>query len=107
MIQHFLGGGTAIGLALNQAVDQVKALAQKGQPGADVVLVTDGVDGNVTAQAAAVDAAFAIQARLWTVAIECAIGADSPLRARASQYTRLDGEQLADGRSVTLIGDVA
>jgi Mg-chelatase subunit ChlD len=106
MVRHFLSGGTAIGLALGEAVQQVKALEQKGQGGADIVLVTDGVDGNVAAQTAAVDEAFAIQARLWTVAIQCDIPATSPLRARASQYTRLGAEALSDGKSVTLIGGV-
>jgi Mg-chelatase subunit ChlD len=104
MVRHFLSGGTAIGLALSEAVQQVKALEQKGQRGADIVLVTDGVDGDMAAQTAAVQDALAIQARLWTVAIECNIPETSPLRARASQYTRLGGEALGEGKSVTLIG---
>jgi uncharacterized protein with von Willebrand factor type A (vWA) domain len=106
MVRHFLSGGTAIGLALSESVEQVKALAKKGQLGADVVLVTDGVDGNVASQTAAVNEALAIQARLWTVAIQCDIPETSPLRARASQYTRLGAEALSDGKSVTLIGGV-
>ncbi len=68
--------------------------------------MTDGVDGNVAAQTAAVDEALAIQARLWTVAIQCEVPETSPLRARASQYTRLGPEALSDGKSVTLIGGV-
>jgi uncharacterized protein with von Willebrand factor type A (vWA) domain len=106
MVSHFLSGGTAIGLALREGVQQVKALEQRGQRGADIVLVTDGIDGDVAAQTAAVDEALAMQARLWTVAIECDIPETSTLRARASQYTRLGAEALGDGMSVTLIGGV-
>lgn len=106
MVRHFLSGGTAIGLALSEGVEQVKALEKSGQRGADIVLVTDGVDDDVAAQTAAVNEAVAMQARLWTVAIQCTIPEASPLRARASQYTRLGAEALSDGKSVTLIGGV-
>jgi hypothetical protein len=68
------------------------------------VLVTDGIDGNTAAQTEAVEEALAIQARLWTVAIECDIPETSALRSRASQYTRLGGAVLGDGKSVTLVG---
>jgi Mg-chelatase subunit ChlD len=105
MIQHFLGKGTAIGLALGVAVQQVRDLAQKGHKGADIILVTDGDDDDETSQAAALQEAQAIGARLWTVAIECAIDARSPLRAKAAHYIRLGTSDLADGKSVsTLVG---
>jgi uncharacterized protein with von Willebrand factor type A (vWA) domain len=105
MIGRFLGGGTAIGLALSVGVQQVKALAHKGQTGADIVLVTDGVDGNEAAQRAALDEAHALNVRLWTVAIECEVPATSPLRVTAAHYTRLGGADLGDGKSITLVGD--
>jgi hypothetical protein len=106
MIRHFLGKGTAIGLALGVAVQQVRDLAQKGQKGADIILVTDGVDGDVGAQETAILAAHGIGARLWTVAIECDIPVTSPLRAKAAHYIRLGRSELND-RSVTLLAGAA
>ena len=84
MIRHFLGRGTAIGLALGVAVQQVRDLAQKGQKGADVILVTDGIDGDVAAQEAALYEGHVIGARLWTVAIEC----DIPESRRSARRRR-------------------
>ncbi|TKC93366.1 vWA domain-containing protein [Polyangium fumosum] len=107
MILHFLSGGTAIGLALGVAVDQVKALAQKGQHGADIILVTDGIDRNEEEQKKSVDAASTIGARLWTVAIECSIPEDSPLRKKAAQYTELNDKAMTEGSSITLLAGAA
>ena len=107
MIKHFLSGGTAIGLALTNAVDQVKALASRGDKGADIVLVTDGIDHDTEAHVEAMDAAKAIGARVWTVAIECAIPSDAALRAGAAQYTELGGAQMRDGASVTKLSAAA
>ena len=102
MIRHFLGGGTAIGLALGVAVDEVKRLARKGQKGADVVLITDGVDGEEVAIARAVTAARSFGIRLWTVAIECDIAPSSPLRSEAADYTRLRSLDLHESTIVRL-----
>jgi uncharacterized protein with von Willebrand factor type A (vWA) domain len=106
MIRHFLRGGTAIGLALGVAVQQVRDLAQKGQRGADVILVTDGIDRDVTSQETAIHEAHGIGARLWTVAIECDIPETSPLRAKAAHYIRLGGRDLTE-KSVTLLAGAA
>lgn len=106
MVGHFLSGGTAIGLALRVALEQVKALEQKGQRGADIVLVTDGIDGDEAAQLEPLSEARRRGVRLWLVAIECEIPEDSPLRKGAAQYTRLGKEALTDGKSVTLLGGV-
>jgi len=103
MIRHFLGGGTAIGLALGVAVQQVRQLAQRGQKGADIILVTDGVDGDQASQEAAIQEALALGVRLWTVAIECEVPETSPIRAKAAQYSRLGGAELTDGKSVALL----
>jgi len=81
-------------------VDEVKSLAAKGQKGADIILVTDGIDGNSAAQTEAVQAALALDVRLWTVAIECEISDDSPLRSKAASYTRLGRGDLTDEKSV-------
>jgi uncharacterized protein with von Willebrand factor type A (vWA) domain len=106
MIRHFLGKGTAIGLALGVAVQQVRDLALKGQKGADVILVTDGVDGDITAQETAIHEGHVIGARLWTVAIECDIPETSPLRAKAAHYIRLGRRDLTE-KSVTLLAGAA
>jgi Mg-chelatase subunit ChlD len=103
LIRHFLGGGTAIGLALAAAVDEVKELARRGGRGADVILITDGVDGDIDAQRAALDAARALDIRLWTIAIECEVTAESPLRADAAGYAHLDGQDLTDERSARVL----
>ncbi|UQA57117.1 vWA domain-containing protein [Polyangium aurulentum] len=107
MILHFLSGGTAIGLALGVAVDQVKALAQKGQRGADIVLVTDGIDRNEEEQKKSVEEASAIGARLWTVAIECSIAEDSPLRNKAAHYTELNDRSMTEGSSINVLAGAA
>jgi uncharacterized protein with von Willebrand factor type A (vWA) domain len=106
MIRHFLGGGTAIGLALGVAVQQVRDLALKGQKGADVILVTDGIDRDVHAQETAVHEGHVIGARLWTVAIECEIPEESVLRKKAAHYVRLSRKDLTD-KSVTLLAGAA
>jgi uncharacterized protein with von Willebrand factor type A (vWA) domain len=107
MIQHFLGKGTAIGLALGVAVQQVRELAQRGRRGADIILVTDGVDRDEKAQAAALQEGQVLGVRLWTVAIECEVSERSPLRAQAAHYTRLGGVDLNDSKSVTLLAGAA
>lgn len=107
MIRHFLRGGTDIGLALEVAVEQVRELAKKGQHGADIVIVTDGIDGDDDAQNAALDKADALGARLWTVAIECTIETGSPLRDRATHYVELGAAQMTDAKSVVALGGAA
>jgi hypothetical protein len=104
MVRHFLSGGTAIGLALGVAVQEVRNLGRKGQKGADVVLVTDGVDGDLAAQVQAIAAGRLLGVRLWTVAIECDVTASSPLRAHAAEYTRLGASDLHEGSVVHLAG---
>jgi hypothetical protein len=103
MVRHFLGGGTAIGLALAAAVDEAKELARRGDRGADVILITDGVDGDIDAQTEAFQAARALDVRVWTIAIECKVGSESPLRTNASGYAHLDGRDLTDERSARVL----
>jgi len=102
-IRSFLGGGTKIGLALDRALTQVNMLTRKGDAGADVILVTDGIDGDAGAIDNAVTELGAVSARLWTVAIECQIPASNPLRARASAYAELGVPQLTDASSVVAL----
>jgi len=104
MIGHFLSGGTDVGLALTSAIAEVKRLAARGDQGADVITATDGIDpASVEVQRAAVETMRAQGVRLWTVAIECVIAADAPLRAGATSYSELGREALGEGESVKML----
>lgn len=95
MIAHWLGGGTDIDLALDNSAAEIEKLAAKGDRGADVILVTDGLDaGN---HDAGIDKIEALGARLFTVAIECAIERGNPLRDRAERYVPIGGAELTEG----------
>ena len=107
MIRTFVDGGTAIGKALSVSVAEVLAMETKGQRGADIVMITDGVDPSVDAQNEALDNADKLNARLWTVAIECEIAADYPIRKRAVKYEELGRAGLNDAGTVTKIGQAA
>ncbi len=107
MLEHFFNGGNETPGALLEARDQVEALARRGDAGADVILVTDGVEGNEPGMIAAVDALNRIGARLWTVAIECEITPDRALRAKAAGYQHIDGRYMSKAESVSaLLGGV-
>lgn len=99
MIRTFLDGGTKIALAIGVAVREVEQLAAKGDRGADVILVTDGVDEDRVGHTSALDAAAKADVRLWLVAIDEAIKDSSVLRARAAGYAYLGDRQLDDGAS--------
>lgn len=107
MIRHFMGGGTEIATALLAAEQQVVTLARKGDKGADVVLVTDGVDPCETEQGEALAKLEAVGCKLWTIAIECEIQKTSPLRARAASYTHVTAGDLASGGGVVALAGAA
>lgn len=107
MIRTFLNGGTAIGVALDVAARQVEELARRGDHGADVILVTDGISHDTTAQTTALDKLSGMKARLYTVAIECEIAASSPLHARATSYSELGRAMLTESTSVSLLAKAA
>jgi uncharacterized protein with von Willebrand factor type A (vWA) domain len=99
LARHFLGGGTDICRALHRAAEAVADMARKGDKGADVVIVTDGLDGNLYADGdAAIDAIEAHGSRLWTIGIDCSI--DGPLRDRAERYVELGARDLQHEHSV-------
>jgi uncharacterized protein with von Willebrand factor type A (vWA) domain len=100
MIRHWLSGGTDIGTALQAGVDKSLDLARKGDKGADLILVTDGIDGDTHAQVSALGRAAKHGIRLWTVGIETSIPDDHPLRASAASYSELGAADMTDARSV-------
>jgi hypothetical protein len=99
MVRHFLSGGTRVAMALSVGLDECQALAQAGAKGADLILVTDGVDGDTEGHAAQVARMAAGNVRLWTVAVECAIPESSPLRAGAAGYLPLGAADLSNAKS--------
>jgi hypothetical protein len=96
MTRHFLSGGTDIAKALVVAAREVGDLAKEGFIGADVILVTDGEDYSSAAQDKVLGLMQAQGIRLWTVAIECDIAAESPLRKRAHELIRVGATDRAD-----------
>lgn len=96
-LKHWFGGGNDAALALENCADEVDRLKKHGSKGADVILVTDGVEGITPRHHAAIDLVEAQGARLWTVAVECPIEIDNPLRSRAEAYVPIGGAELHDG----------
>lgn len=86
-IASFLDGGTEIGPALRIAAKAIKDWARHGVTGADVVLLSDGIDSNYAAMDKALDEMGEI--RLFSVAIACRFS--GPLRTRATLYTEISG----------------
>jgi uncharacterized protein with von Willebrand factor type A (vWA) domain len=107
MVRSFLNGGTAIGLALGAGLDEVERLAAKGQTGADLILVTDGVDGDHVAMDREVARAAAANVRLWTVAIDQSIPETAAIRAKAAGYIHVHDRDLGDACKVTGLAGVA
>lgn len=105
-IKSFLDGGNYADLALSAGADLVDELQGKGDRGADVILVTDGVESMTARHEAAIDRIEARDARLWTVGIECPIEEGACIRARAEQYTYLDGDSVSQGEVGGLQGAV-
>ena len=102
--QTFLNGGTAIGTALRVALEQVEELAKAGVKGADVVLVSDGGDGEGSIPHS-LDKMDKQGVRLWSVAIGCPF--NGPLKERASAYVHMADEDFRDPKSVNkLAGSV-
>lgn len=106
MIKHFLTGGTSIGLALEESARQVRLLAQKGDAGADVVLITDGEDDRTQAQKNALEALAATGARLWILAIDQKIPPEHPLRKACVSYTHLSEEDMRSEKGVLSLAGV-
>lgn len=91
-IGSFLGGGTEIGPALRVAAKAVQTWAKRGVTGADVVILTDGIDSDYSVMDAALDDMGPI--RLFSVAIDCRIS--GPLRTRAARYMEISASGAED-----------
>jgi uncharacterized protein with von Willebrand factor type A (vWA) domain len=106
MLRHWFGGGNDAARALDCAATEVERMARQGDRGADVVLVTDGVEPITERHLAALDALDRAGVRLWTVACECTIENDNPLRSRAAEYAHVGGTDVADGKLGAMSGAV-
>lgn len=93
----FLNGGTAIGRAVAVAAHEVEAWQRQGVQGADVVLVSDGVD-EPEGMTAALDRFRASGVRLFGVAVECSF--HGPLRDACAEYVQLRGGALGSADAV-------
>jgi len=87
MARSFLSGGTSFGAALGRSQVSVGDLEANGFKGADIVLITDGEDGDHAAHTREIDRMDQRGIKLWTVAIGQDIGANNPVRQRAERYT--------------------
>jgi len=105
MLSHFLNGGTHVGMAMAAGLDEVGKLEAEGKRGGDLLLITDGVDGDEGAQRKQAERAKEKNVRLWTIAIECSIDESSPLRSAAAGYMGLGGAELADGAGGAFLAD--
>lgn len=94
-ICHFMHGGTAIAHALKAGRYQVRAMAEKGHTGADVVMVTDGRDGSAVEQHHTIMDMYAKGVRLWTIGIAVDFGVEEPLRKFAEHFVSVDQEAIA------------
>lgn len=94
MVEHFSGGGTRVASALVRARDLIQAGGNL--KGADVLLVSDGVDGDANGMHNAINALQVAGASVYGLAI----GVDFPaeLRARCAEYVMLDPAAIAAGK---------
>lgn len=102
LIRHFFSGGTNIAWALAAAAEKVQEFQSKIGQASDVILVSDGVDGDVEGHLKSVSQLKKIGARLWTVGIDVEIPEDNVLRKEASEYTHLDSNNMTAKDAVSL-----
>lgn len=96
MARSFLSGGTSLSAAMRTSLAQVGDLEAQGLAGADILLVTDGVEHDYAAQNRIIDEMDAKGVRLWTVAIGESCEPEHPIRKRAERYTFATDRQLGD-----------
>jgi Mg-chelatase subunit ChlD len=86
MARSFLSGGTDFVPALRTARGQVGDLEKAGYVGADIVMITDGVEGAYVAHDREIDLMDRDGIRLWTVTVGQAVPDDAPVKKRAALY---------------------
>lgn len=105
----FLDGGTDIGAALDVGADEIKALAKRGQKGADAVLISDGGNElssrNTARLDASLDALDALNARLFSVAIS--VPFRGAIKDRAARYVHLSAADMRSTDGAVAVGAAA
>jgi uncharacterized protein with von Willebrand factor type A (vWA) domain len=101
LVSYFTGGGTDIGRALEHCLGMLKGDASKREATgtkpwkrADVILVTDGVDGSFTKQEAAIKAIKAMGGHVYGVFIGTPPGA---LGGLCDEVVEITGAELRSG----------
>lgn len=97
-----LSGGTDIGLALRTALAQVDDLAQAGQTGADIVLITDGEDSS--SKAGVLQRMADSGVKLWSIAIDCDFskGSGRDIVQASASYTHIPESALTSASGVDI-----
>lgn len=101
---YFHGGGTSIATALEHCVTMLSgaqgertATGVKPWKRADVVLVTDGDDGDHLGQKAAIEKLRKLSGHLYSIFIEDHPGNDSPLVKMADEKMHINNTDVASG----------
>lgn len=95
MMRTFLSGGTDIPIAVNRGIDEVGELELKGLRGADIVAISDGVDGGYGYEEP-IKRMQSQGIKLWSIAIELEWNEHYPLRKHAERYIHVDGSLSED-----------
>lgn len=101
MARSFVSGGTSFGSALKRGRAVVGDLEADGFKGADIMLITDGEDGDYKSHNREIDHMDRDGVKLWTIAIGESISTDAPVRKRAEKYTYAADREL--GRQSTAV----
>lgn len=102
MMRTFLSGGNDINMALTRAIEEVGDLEDQGFKGADIVLVSDGVDH--TDHKTPTETMKTKGIKLWSVSIQVKWEPEAPLVANAATYIHVDGKGLTDDAVKALKG---
>ena len=98
MILSFHNGYTDISVALKAALGEVDNMSAEGHPGADVIIIGDGEDGNLDDINSSIDQMANNGTALWTVNVGDNLAKNSPLRARAESYIFISDSEISRKR---------
>lgn len=94
LARSFMSGGTCFDVAFRSAHDLVGDLEKEGYKGADIVLITDGEESDWDQHDMRIDRLDNDGIDLWTIAIECNIKEQAPVRKRAKKYIHVSYDNM-------------
>lgn len=104
LVSYFTGGGTSIARALDHAATMLdkgaasrEATNSKPWKRADVILITDGDDGDSTGQKLAIERIRKQSGHLYSIFIEDHPGAESPLVKMADEKMQITNADIRSG----------